>query len=139
MENTVNRDEFIATLRDWESTVKDPENCAHLYFEATKLRDWTAINQEAKEIYNEVFAEPLEEFSPVEALLGGVAAQASNGTWLTISAALGWDAHILSLALSGWQEQDENGEYDKTVLTLEELKALYEKELAFWSELNGDR
>ena len=139
MENTMNRDNFIAILRDWESTAKDPEDCAHLYFKETKMRDWTEILHEAKDIYNEVFAEPIEEFSPVEALLAGVAAQASYGTWITIAAALGWDARILALALSSWQEQDENGEYDKTVLTLEELKALYEKELAFWSALNGDR
>ena len=139
MENTMDKESFITILKDWEITVKDPEDCAHTYFKSTQLRNWTDILHEAKEIYNEVFAEPVEEFSPVEALLAGVAAQASDGTWLTIASALGWDAKILALALAGWQEKDENGEYDNTVLTLEELKALYEKELAFWSALNGDR
>lgn len=135
----MNRETLVAALRDWETAKEDPEDLAHRYFEQTGLRHWTDVYHEAKEIYDEVYAEPIQECSPLEALLAGVAAQASEGTWLAIASALGWDAHILSLALDQWQEPDENGAYETKTLTLDELKALYENTLVEWSRTYGNR
>ena len=137
MENAMNRERLIQILKDWETADEDPEDAAYEYFEATGLRNWVDILYEAKEIYEEVYGEPIEELSPEEALLSGVAAQASKGTWLTIASALGWDAHLLSVALAGWQEADENGAYEKKIITLEELKALYEEEIAYRKEMKA--
>jgi hypothetical protein len=135
----MSRETLVAVLRDWETTEEYSEDLAHRHFEQTGLRHWTDVYHEAKEIHDEVYAEPIEAGSPLEALLAGVAAQASNGTWLAIASALGWDAHILALALAHWQEPDENGAYETKTLTLDELKALYENELVEWSRTYGNR
>lgn len=135
----MNKEQLLEEIRNWETTDEDLSDLLHRYFEKTGLRDWCDVAEEGRRLYAELFAIDVEKFSPMDDILSGVAAQASEGMCISMAAALGWDARILGLVLSHWNEPDENGEYKKEALTLEEFKAFYEKTAAEWSKPDADR
>jgi hypothetical protein len=135
---TLSKEQLLEEIKNWTSTDKDLEDVIHRYFRKTRLRHWCDVAEEGRAIYEQMFAVEMEEFSPIDDIICGVAAQSSDGMCLSMAAALGWNAGVLGLVLSAWNEPDENGEYKKETVTLEELKALYEATLAEWGALDAD-
>lgn len=126
-------------ILDWVLTDYDTEDLLYRYFKKTGLREWTEIADEGKTLYEEMFDCEVESGSPVASVICAVALQGRDGAIAAMAAMLGWDRKMLSLVLSRWSEADENGEYKKETITLEELKALYEEEVKFWSKPDADR
>lgn len=124
----MNKEQLLQEIRNWETTDKDLGDLVHRYFEKTGLRHWCDVADEGRRVYSEVCAVDIEQFSPIDDVISGIAGQASEGMCISMAAALGWDAKVLRLVLSRWNEADENREYEKKTVTLEELKALYDEE-----------
>ena len=84
----------------------DPADDIHSHFTATSLRDWCEVSDEARRIYNLMFAdieeEIVEEYSPHAGVWAGAAAQAAHGVWTAVADALGLDKSILESALEDW-------------------------------------
>ena len=134
----MDKNQLRETILAWETTAHDIGDALFRYLEKTGLREWTEIAEEGRTLYEAMFDTEVEEFSPIDDVIFAVAAQASDGMCASMAAMLGWDARMLGLVLSHWNEADENGEYKKETITLEELKALYEKEVEFWSKRDAD-
>ena len=126
-------------MRNWadDDYDEDISDLMHAYFEATKLRDWCDIADEARHLWEFLFDEPLEEYSPVDGLLAAVAAQAANGIYAAVASALDLNPEYLKFVLSEWEE----GVKDDTVpppITFTKLKRRLEQEQKKWEEMYGN-
>lgn len=129
-----NLEDLREELKRWDADdADDTNNLLHRYFEATQLSDWFSIGDEACVVYELMFGEKLEEYSPISAMFDGVAAQAADGVWRAVADGLGLEKHVLESIFEPW--------YDKTApcpkaFTPASFKAAYKKEHAWWKE-NG--
>jgi hypothetical protein len=120
-------------LKNWEAEDSDDvNNLLHRYFESTQLLEWCDIADEARVAYELMFDEVCEEYSPLDALITGAAAQSANGVWQAVANALGLNRHVLESTLEPWYMPELHG--PRKVLTLDEFKAAYEKEHACYKE-----
>jgi hypothetical protein len=120
-------------LKNWEAEDSDDvNNLLHRYFESTQLLDWCDIADEARVAYELMFEEVCEEDSPIDALITGAAAQAANGVWQAVANALGLNSSVLQSTLEPWYMTDLHA--PRKTLTLDEFKAQYEEEHAWYKE-----
>lgn len=96
-------------LRDWQNIDRDPADDLHRHFGEYGRWDWCEISDEARRVWNLMFPDnEVHENSPIDGVLGAVAAQASHGAFAAVAAALGVNTDALELAVSYWYEgQDE--------------------------------
>ena len=131
---TENINDLKKELENWDAEdADDTNNLLHRYFEATGLSDWCDIGDEACTVYELMFGEKPEEYSPLAAVFDGVAAQAADGVWQAVADGLGLEKRVLESVFEPW--------YDKTApcpkaFTPASFKAAYEKEHAWYKE-NG--
>jgi hypothetical protein len=120
-------------LKNWETDDSDETgNLLHRYFEATQLRDWCSLADEARVVYKLMFNDELEEGSPVDAIISGVAAQAAESVWRTVAEALGLDKDVLQSTLEPWHITDL---YEtEPTLTREGFFAAYKEQEDFYKE-----
>jgi hypothetical protein len=120
-------------LKNWEAEDSDDvNNLLHRYFESTQLLDWCEIADEARVAYELMFDEVCEEYSPLDALVSGAAAQAAHGVWKAVADALGLNRHVLESTLEDWYMAKLHE--PRKVLTLDEFKAAYEQDYAWYKE-----
>lgn len=122
-------------LKNWEADDSDDTgNLLHRYFNATPLRYWCEIANEARVVHEIMFNDELEDGSPLDAIISGVAAQAADGVWRTVADALGLNRHVLESALESWNIKDSQ-EYPPP-LTAEGFLAAYKEQEDWYKEHN---
>ena len=90
-------------IRSEDGYFHDPADDIHAYFTASSLRDWCEVADEARRIYNLMFADTEDEFvedgAPIDGVWTGAAAQAAHGVWAAVADALGLNKNILEATL----------------------------------------
>jgi hypothetical protein len=126
-------------MRNWadDDYDEDLSDLLHCYFEATKLRDWCDIADEARNVWELLFDERLEQFSPVDGLMAAVAAQAAGGIYNAVASALGLNPKFLRYVLSEWEEQVKDDNVPPPI-TFTELKRRLKQEEKDWENMYGN-
>ena len=103
-------------LRTWRRSTEDKPredgyihevaDDIHTYFESTKLRDWCEVADDARRIYNLMFAdipeEEVEDGAPLDGIWTGASAQAAHGVWTAVADALGLNKSVLEGVMEDW-------------------------------------
>lgn len=114
----------------------DPADDIHSHFAASSLRDWCDVADEARRIYNLMFAdieeENVEDGSPIDGVWTGAAAQAAHGVWSAVADALGLDKNILEATLEDWYFPC--GEVPPPI-TMDEFIKQYKEHEQRWKEI----
>ena len=127
-----NLESLTEELINWtDEDADDTGNLLHRYFETTKLRHWCDVAAGGREAYALMFEEEVEAFSPLDAIIGGVAAQAAQGVWDAVADAFGLEAKYVELTLSHYVEVSP-GEACPPPMTLEEFMTRYKKDKEMW-------
>lgn len=95
-------------LLDWESDDRDPGDDLHRHFEDYGRWDWCDISDEGRRVWNLMFNDEIEEWSPQDGVFSAIAAQASHGAFAAVAAALGVDMEALRHAAAEWYENQDN-------------------------------
>ena len=120
-------------LKNWEADDSDETgNLLHRYFEATQLRDWCSLADEARVVHKIMFNDKLEEGSPFDAIISGVAAQAAESVWRTVAEALELNKDVLQSTLEPWHIT--NFYEPEPTLTREGFFAAYKEQEDFYKE-----
>lgn len=126
-------------IRSEDGHLHDVADDIHRHFEATKLRDWCEVADEARRIHNLMFVEAGEEFvedgSPLDGVWTGAAAQAAHGVWATVADALGLNKNILEATLEDWYIH--GGEVPPP-MTMDEFMKRYKEQEQFWKEMGSE-
>ncbi len=119
-------------VKNWaDEEADDTNNLMHRYFEATQLRHWCDVADEARHVYKLMFAEELEEYSPLDALISGVAGQAADGVWHAVAEAFGLEKEYVHLTLAHYEELNPDDERTPP-MTVEGFMAEYKKTKETW-------
>ena len=131
--------ELKERMRNWadDDYDEDLSDLLHCYFEATKLRDWCDIADEARNMWTFLFDEKLDKFSPVDGLMAAVAAQAAGGIYNAVASALGLNPKYLRFVLADWEEQVKDDNVPPPI-TFTELKRRLKQEQKDWEEMYGN-
>ena len=92
-------------LIDWANEDRDPVDDCHRHFRDFGAWDWTEVAFEGRRVWGLMFDNEIEEFSAMDAVIGGVAAQASYGAFCAVAAALGVHADDVMIAASYWTKK----------------------------------
>ena len=132
-------------LKTWRKTVEegvredglihDVADDIHEYFTSTKMRDWCEIGDDARRIYNMMFAdspdEEVQDESPLDGIWTGAAAQAADGVWATVADALGLNKEILESVMDEWYFLYEDA---PPPMTMDEFQKRYKEEEQSWKK-----
>jgi len=119
-------------VKNWaDEKADDTNNLMHRYFEATQLRHWCEVANEAQHVYELMFGMELEEDSPLDALISGVAAQAADGVWHAVAEAFGLEKEYVHLTLAHYEEL-ELGQDRIPPMTVEGFMVAYKKTKETW-------
>lgn len=96
-------------LADWESDEEFDPEVLHLYFEETYGRwYWPEIYTEGISVFKLMFDEEFDDYSPMGVVFAAVGAQAADGAFSAVAAAIGTTTQKLRCAVAPWYEnQDE--------------------------------
>lgn len=94
-------------LRNWEKTDEDVGDTLHRHFGEFGRWEWLDVNAEGLRVWNLMFEEAAETFSPIDDLISAVAGQAASGAYAAMAAALGVRADALELAVAEWSEKQD--------------------------------
>ena len=119
-------------VKNWaDEKADDTNNLMHRYFEAAQLRHWCEIANEAQHVYELMFNQELEEYSPLDALISGVAAQSADGVWHAVAEAFGLEKEYVHLTLAHYEELSPDDERIPPI-TVESFMAAYKKTKETW-------
>lgn len=125
----------IDDKRSEDGYFHDPADDIHAHFMAGKLRDWCEVAEEARRIYNLMFADTEDEFveddAPLDGVWSGAAAQAAHGVWAAVADALGLNKEILESTLEDWYFL--HGEVPPP-MTMDEFMERYKEHEQDWKE-----
>lgn len=114
----------------------DPADDIHAHFNSTNLRDWCEVADEARRIYNLMFAdtpdEIVEDGAPIDGIWTGAAAQAAHGVWVAVADALGLEEKILQGVMEDWYML--HGDVPPP-MTMDEFQKRYKEEEQSWKEM----
>ena len=96
-----------AKLRNWARDDAVTDDDMHRHMRDFGRWDWCEIADEGRRIYGVMFGEEVESGSAVDAIIGGVSAQAADGAWAAVAAALGVDAEDVRMAVADWYEKQD--------------------------------
>jgi len=94
-------------LRDWENRGLWADDF-HKHFAGFDRWDWIDVSRESIRVYNVMFDEEIEEFSPLEGIIEATAAQAQSGAFSMMAAAIGVNAQDLRSAIFEYSEDQDN-------------------------------
>ena len=121
--------------REEDGFYHDPADDIHTHFESTNLRDWCDIGNEARRIYNLMFAFAeeyvVEDGSPLDGVWTGAAAQAAHGVWAAVADALGLNKRVLESVLEDWYFINDSV---PPPMTIDEFMQRYKSEEKAWKE-----
>lgn len=140
---TVHTPEYY--LRTWRRTTEDKPredgyihevaDDIHTYFESTKLRDWCEVADDARRIYNLMFAdipeEEVEDGAPLDGIWTGAAAQAAHGVWAAVADALGLNKSVLEGVMEDWYLVNKDV---PPPMTIDEFVKRYKETEQSWKE-----
>jgi hypothetical protein len=95
-------------LRDWREENSDVCDDLHHHFTDFDGWDWFDISSEARHVWEIMFDEKVETFSPIGGILSAVAGAAYEGTVAAVAAAIGVNARSLRIVLEPWTENKGN-------------------------------
>lgn len=121
-------------LANWQLEDNDYCDDVHHYFENSSVYYWPDVADEARVLWNTMFGDELEDSSPIDAIVTGVAAQAADGVWQTFATAFGLNKKLVESTLADWYE-DYSGHDKPPPITYDEFTVLYEESKA-WYEQN---
>lgn len=84
-------------LQSWETNDCDLEDVVHAYFDECGVESWVDAADEGRKVWSLMFDTPVEEESPIHAVLLGVAAAASYSAFNAAERALGLPLNSLHL------------------------------------------
>ena len=113
----------------------DISNDIHVYFEMANPRDWVDVSDAACDVWKAMFDEEIEEYSPIDAIFSGIAAQAAHGAWSAVADAFGLERQYVELVLARWYEDKENL---PAPISPEEFIRLYEEEKKSWEKQDAN-
>ena len=113
-------------LKNWEE--EGDYTCAiYEHMEETNLTYWPDIVYEGQRIWKLMFDEELEDDSPVDTILSGVACQAARGVEIAVARMFGLKNHnAVGLALASYIECDSLDKEVPKPITYEEFIKEYE-------------
>lgn len=94
-------------LLDWENEERYVSDDLHIHFTEFGRWDWPEIADEARRIYNFMLNEDVEEDSLIDGLFAAVAAQAAQGVFEAVAAAIGVNAEALQYVVAMWYERQD--------------------------------
>lgn len=93
------------SLADWDNVKKDIGDDLIVYFQYTYGKwDWCEIYREGLSIWELMFNEKIDVFSPAGEVIAAVAAQAMHGAFSAVAAAIGIKEDELLHAVDEWYE-----------------------------------
>lgn len=100
------------------------EDDVHAYFdEVFTDTDWCDIAEEGRQLYNLLFGENIEKGSPIDSVITGVSAAASEGAYSEIAAVLGFSGSALRLAVEiEWQFPEGCTSLQKAEMLIKEIE-----------------
>lgn len=135
-----NLQELKNRMANWadDDYEEDLGDLLHVYFEATKMRDWVDIANEARDLWKFLFKEEVEMYSPIDELLSAVAAQAAEGIYAAVASALDLNPKYLRYVIAPWEEDIKGNDAVPAPITFTELKKRLKQEQKEWEELYGN-
>ena len=115
-------------LKDWQNEARDSGDDLHHHFSEYGRWDWCEISDEARRVWNLMFDEDIDDDSPKDGVWTAAAAQAAEGAFSTVAAALGVDAKAFQMAIAPWYE---NQDEPPPAVTAERLIELCNEESAW--------
>jgi len=122
-------------LANWQSEENDYCDDIHHYFENLNVHYWPDVADEARVLWKVMFGDELEDGSPIDAIITGVAAQAADGVWRAVARAFGLNATLVECALAHWYEEYPEHETPPPI-TFDEFMQKYEEESAWYKANN---
>lgn len=115
--------ETEAAILDWENEDRNTDDDLHCHFESTGLIYWCDVAWETRRVWNLMLREDVEADSVMDHIFHAACAQASNGVFAAMSAALGVDQRALMLVIAPWYETLNTKNSPPEPITAEQLIA----------------
>lgn len=129
----MNKDALAAKeeIKNWQSEdVVDVSDAIHRYFENSNILQWGDIADEAAIVWSWMFSEPYDEYSPIDAVVRGVAAQAAYGAYASVAKAFALDPTVVEHMFVDWEESP-----DKPPIAIDEFMNKYNEHKQWLEDL----